>query len=82
MDIFINNVRINYIKQCKDNNCKILSFTGHINFSGGLHRSKRSSAWGPPDSRGPPNLYLKKGCGITITRNAFNQIIVLATIEI
>jgi len=26
-----------------------------------LHRSKRSSAWGPPDSRGP-QIYKKKIC--------------------
>jgi len=36
-----------------------------------LHKSKRSTAWGPPDSRGSPNLY-KKGC--EINDNAFNKI--------
>jgi len=38
-----------------------------------LQRSKRSSAWGPPESRGPPSF--KKRLQITITQNAFNTII-------
>jgi len=41
-----------------------------------LHRSKRSSAWGPPGLKGPTKFIIKKGYGITITRNAFNTILI------
>jgi len=42
-----------------------------------LHRSKRSSAWGPPDSRGPKFIKKSKnGSRITITRNTFNNMLI------